>query len=172
MKRRATQDKTPEQARQEISMITELIENLTIYPLTGNAYWKSHPSKHHQRFIGSKAGYVNPKGYRVIKFKGRLHGLHRVIFYYVNGWLPNELDHKDRNPSNNSISNIRPTTTMLNTRNRKLTKGSKSGKIGVTYELGKWRARIMVNKKDKSLGTYKTCGEAIQARVKAEKLYW
>ena len=42
---------------------------------------------------------------------------HQFAFYYINGYLPKCIDHIDRDKKNNKISNLRPSTTSLNTKN-------------------------------------------------------
>jgi len=58
------------------------------------------------------------------------------------------VDHIDRCPWNNELSNLRVTTHSVNNHNKGLLKSNRSGAEGVYYEKrsGKWVAEIVVNK--------------------------
>jgi AP2 domain. len=75
-----------------------------------------------------------------------------------------QVDHKNRNGLDNRRSNLRLCSDMQNKHNMAPYKNNKSGLKGVTFFQGKyWRATIVVNKKQISLGLYKTPGEAARA---------
>jgi hypothetical protein len=83
---------------------------------------------------------------------------------------PTFLDHKNRNPSDNRIANLRGATAAQNTFNRK-TK-AKSGSKGVDLcGSGKWRASIRFNGKAIYLGRFETKESAAEAYVKASKQF-
>lgn len=60
---------------------------------------------------------------------------HRVIFEMFNGELSEgaEVDHRDGNPLNNSIDNLRKVSTTINRRNTALSSRNTSGVVGVSY---------------------------------------
>lgn len=64
--------------------------------------------------------------------------------------------------------NVRWIAPRGNTQNRRSSKLSKTGVVGVEIQRGKYRARIWVNGKFKNLGTFSTIQEAIEARRLAE----
>lgn len=75
------------------------------------------------------------------------------------------LDHKDRNPLNNQIDNLRPATNSQSSANTGLRKDSLTGFKGVDWhkQKGKYRARIQVNGKPLDLGRFNTALEAAKA---------
>jgi HNH endonuclease len=80
------------------------------------------------------------------------------------------LDHKDRNPSNNRISNLREATSSQNTANSKKKNGSRNGLRGTELvPSGSWQARINSSSKKAYLGTFDTPEEAHAAWCKAAK---
>lgn len=96
---------------------------------------------------------------------------HRVCWAIHYGrWPTGFLDHINGNGLDNRISNLRDVTSRINSRNKKRDIRNKSGVLGVSFESGKWRARIATNeKKWAHLGFFDTKIEAIAARKKAER---
>lgn len=100
--------------------------------------------------------------------------LHRTILSRI---LNRELlssenvDHEDGNGLNCVRSNLRLATTAQNNRNQRRRSDSKSGFKGVFWQADKrkWRARICVNGKNRSLGYFATPEEAHEAYCKAAK---
>lgn len=72
-------------------------------------------------------------------------------------------DHKDRNPLNNVISNLRTATCVENMRNRATFKNSKTGYKGVYERNGKYYAIISYDGKLHRLGTFGATEEAVKA---------
>ena len=70
-------------------------------------------SKYAQKNVGDPAGSAhkdaNSKTYWRIKYNGRWFGAHRIVWYLNTGEDPgtSEIDHKDRNESNNTFENLR-----------------------------------------------------------------
>ena len=63
---------------------------------------------------GSKAGYLNHHGYLVIKLAKRGFQAHRLIYCWHRGVYPDEVDHINRDRSDNRIENLRPATASEN----------------------------------------------------------
>ena len=84
------------------------------------------------------------------------------------------VDHIDKNTFNNKLSNLRITDRTNNVRNSSIGKNNTSGVIGVNFrkDRNKWRAFIMVDRKQISLGTYEDINEAIKARLEGELKYF
>lgn len=61
-------------------------------------------------------GSVNPDGYIRVWCNGTLRMKHRLLFWLYHGYLPEEIDHMDKNRSNNCISNLRPSNRKHNTK--------------------------------------------------------
>lgn len=70
--------------------------------------------------FGHIAGCVNNvTGYRAVKIAQKNEYVHRVIWEYHNGPIPDglEIDHKDTNRDNNKIDNLRLVTSKENKEN-------------------------------------------------------
>ena len=139
---------------------TETVRGLFDYR-DGNLYWKTF--KGPNATAGSLAGSVRKDGYCRITINGKGHLAHRLIWLWHGQELPEkiELDHIDRNRTNNSIENLRLATRKENERNKV--------KKGYRFEAGKWRAKIKVNGKQKHLGMFDTEDEAHLAYLTAAK---
>ena len=75
----------------------------------------------------------NSKGYWYKK-RGGFCFLSRFVWGLKHSEVPPLLDHKDRNPSNNRLDNLRPATRSLNSRNSQLRKSSKGLPPGVVCQ--------------------------------------
>lgn len=116
---------------------------------------------------GKSAGTKLKSGNWQICYKKGGYMAHRIIWFLHTGEDPleQEIDHIDRNPSNNKINNLRLATRSQNCINK--TTCSISGYRGV-YRSGKgnrWKACIL----DKHIGTFSTKEEAALAFDKAAK---
>ena len=124
--------------------------------------------------VGDVCGYVMQTGYRLIGIGGRSYTAHRLAFLYVTGEFPTEqVDHINRNRSDNRWKNIRPASNLDNSRNKKRLSRNTSGATGVSFIKAnqKWRATIGVKYKEIYLGYYETFDEALIARKSAERQY-
>lgn len=86
--------------------------------------------------------------------------LHRLIFMYHHGYMPEAVDHIDRNIFNNRIENLRAANKNQNQWNRGDKVKSKSGVRGVVMKGGRWYAQCKVFGKRHHLGIYKSIEEA------------
>lgn len=76
-----------------------------------------HRNSFHKRFNGKPAGFKHNNGYCQVRVDGVLYGTHRLIwvYHYGDANIRNfEIDHIDRNPSNNRIENLRLADRSLN----------------------------------------------------------
>lgn len=99
---------------------------------------------------------------------------HRLKFFLAFGWMPNEVDHRDRDPRNNALANLRPSTHKQNMQNssrrrhRDLPRGVfRSGK--------KFTTAVMHGGKVRNAGTYATVEEAssvVEAILREEHGDW
>lgn len=94
--------------------------------------------------------------------KQKLILMHRLIMQTPNGMVT---DHINGNGFDNRKTNLRVCRHVDNTRNNKLSKRNTSGYKGVFWQasINKWRARIRVDRKLISLGSYVTREEAAVA---------
>jgi HNH endonuclease len=151
----------------------ELLCQLLHYdPDAGDFTWLPRPremfsSKHncgtwHTRYAGKRAGCIEPGGYRVIHLGDRTCKEHRLVWLYVHGEpVPIQIDHIDRDRTNNRIANLRAATPSQNIAN---SKGyGRLGVKGVRPWKGSFRAHIRFNGTGFHLGTFATVEEAAQA---------
>ncbi|PHS60376.1 MAG: Fis family transcriptional regulator [Flavobacterium sp.] len=127
-----------------------------------------------------KVGTVDASGvkssirlYLRVYFNGKVVYAHRLIWAIMVGEQAEDIDHKDGNGLNNRWDNLRSVSHSVNGRNQKQHSTNTSGVTGIAYrkDSGKWRARIMVDTKMISLGTFKNKEDAIIARKEAEKIH-
>jgi hypothetical protein len=144
------------------------------YHRDGYFTWKPHPSmppNWHGRYVGQRAGYLLPgtRGGYVVRIDTISYGLHRVVFLYHHGYMPDEVDHIDMDPSNNRIENLRAATHQQNNCNKRRMKSNTSGYKGVRWRKDRahWTAGITANGKDLYLGSFPTKQQAIEAYDKA-----
>ncbi len=127
------------------------------------------------RLAGSVAGSLNSHGYLQINVLKRLYKAHRLAWLYVYGtWPKNQIDHINRNRSDNRIANLRDVTHQQNMCNAGTYNTNTSGRAGVYWDKrdSRWRACIVNKGRPIRLGTFDSFDEAVAARVAAEKLYW
>ena len=121
--------------------------------------WKAWNTK----YCGKIAGYSGFKGYVTVRIDGHNYMAHRLIWAHVHGEIEDGffVDHADRNPSNNRISNLRLATVSQNCFNTGLSSKNRSGARGVhVTRHGKFFARIIHKGASIYLGTYETLEEA------------
>lgn len=138
-------------------------------PITGALTWKICTSN--RAPIGSPAGSRNASGHIMVTFFGHRIFAHRIGWFLTYGAWPGEIDHKNRNPSDNRIENLREVTHQQNIINRKLQSNNKTGLRGISWDQNrkKWRAAIGINGRTTTIGRYKTKSEAQTAYFQKAK---
>ena len=135
--------------KMSIQLLREFIDyNST----TGIMIWKKRDRKHfklegdwkgwNKRYAGKECGCID-NGYRIIRVNSVNYYGHRIAFAHYHGrWPKYEIDHKDQNPLNNCIRNLRDT--KENNKNQPKSKRNKSGFTGVSWHAGtkKWQAHV------------------------------
>ena len=122
---------------------------------------------------GTIVGWRDEKGYRRTKIRGKTYFLHKLIWLHVHGYIPEEIDHKDGDPTNNSLGNLRIATRSQNLANARIRIGE-SGLRGVKLNpsTSKWQSRIYRGRQCYFLGDFDTKEEAAAAyRTAADKMY-
>ncbi len=112
---------------------------------------------------GTVAGHKCKDGYISIKIDREPNLAHRLAWLYMIGeWPPNDLDHRDRDRSNNAWSNLRLANDSLNQANKPRSKYNKSGYKGVRYwpDRNKWSAMLTVRGDRMFLGLFNSAAEA------------
>jgi hypothetical protein len=145
-----------------------LKELLNYDPETGVFTWASSP--HRNDLVGKQAGGVTERGYVKIRVDGTTHRAHRLAWLYVHGqWPQDRIDHINGDSTDNRISNLREAKQHENGQNRKASKSSAAGLLGVSKAAyGKWVAVICLHRKRYHLGSFDTPEEAHQAYLKAK----
>lgn len=171
-------------------------ELLSYDPDTGVLTWRSarnwrahgglgkyaHLDAQRSGMPGQLAGTLRKDGYVEVTVRGKQHRAHRLAWLIVYGkWPEGQIDHKNRNRSDNRIDNLREANNQQNQWNRECQKNNFSGLKGVSMVKLKprtkwkrtpvkpWEARIKVNGKTKVLGRYVTKEEAALAYIEASQ---
>ena len=149
------------------------IERLRQYvaydPETGALIWRITSGR---AIEGRAAGGVDPStGYHRVRIDGHMLLTHHVVWALVKGEWPLQLDHEDRDKSNNRVGNLRPATQQQNMGNMGRPRHNTSGMKGVSFHkaTGKWQAQISRNGQHVGLGVYVTKEEAATAYEAAAK---
>jgi hypothetical protein len=118
---------------------------------------------------GQRAGYrhfspgCGPNGYRRISIDDKEYYEHRLAWLYQTGELPKQIDHIDRDGSNNRWSNLRLANQSLNSANT--LRANATGFRGVSKSKNQFRTMF----DRKHIGCFPTAEEAHAAFVKAAK---
>ncbi|MGZ8158362.1 MAG: HNH endonuclease [Methylobacter sp.] len=142
----------------------EFIKNYFSYdPITGNVTWiKNYRNKKEGEVVSS----ISTNGYLRVGANKKRFQLHKVAwFLHYGSWPINEIDHINRVRNDNRICNLRDVAHSINTKNMSNSKGYR------VLSSGNFEARIIVDGKYISLGTYKTEQEASRAYSEARKIY-
>lgn len=141
------------------------------YYTDGKLFWGVN--KGNRIKIGDEARSIGRAGYMRVMVDGVQYQLHRVIWTYFNGVIPDGLsvDHIDMDKLNNHIENLRLVTSRQQKQNTGLQKGNTSGFRGVCWSkrTKKWRARIGNNGKLQNLGSFDSKEEAAAAYWQASR---
>lgn len=169
-------------SREPFELTQEIVKELIHYdPETGKLFWKERDVKwfvnegskkkwntkyaNKEAFIGDSHGYKNGSLLYNNLFA------HRLIWFYMTGEWPDQIDHINGVPSDNRWVNLRNVSNHENRKNCKKRKDNTSGFSGVRFHRTKYQARIFVNGKEKHIGVYDTIEEAVAARKQAEIQY-
>lgn len=116
--------------------------------------------------------YENKDGYLLSRINNKIVRMHRLIMNINNSNVI--IDHINHNTLDNRKSNLRIVNYSQNNMNKSIQKNNTSGVVGVSLdkEVGKWRAYIKVNNKQKELGHFDNFEDARHARLLAENKYF
>lgn len=127
--------------------------------------WKWYARKSYNTFYACRALGVTERGVGKRKFTK----MHIVIMGRKEGMI---LDHKDLDGLNNQRSNLRFVTEFQNATNKGIPKNNTTGRKGVCFENGKYRAAIRVKGKLIHLGMFTDIDLAGSAYDEAAKKYF
>ena len=135
-----------------MSFKDECLSKLSYETSTGIFTWVQNGTRGIKK--GDVAGTKTQDGYIMLSIKGEKMLGHRVAWLFAYGEFPQgNLDHINRNKSDNRIANLRKATSAQNAQNRSKNSRSTSG---VTWHKRdkKWQAAITVNGKVIHLGYF------------------
>lgn len=120
--------------------------------------------------IGAIAGYLTPYGYLQIRVNNKLYMAHRLAWFYIHKtWPLADLDHINRDRTDNRINNLRECSRSYNNCNSKIPKSNTTGIKGISFDPVRQRYRAYLNlhgqrtEKRFSLAYYKTKEKALEA---------
>lgn len=152
----------------ERNLCTEELRNILKYDPVSGIF--TRVVRRSRCMPGTVAGSVYPDGYVYIMINRQRYMAHRLAWLYMTGVFPEkEVDHIDRNRSNNSWANLRSVSTQQNSFNRSLHSNNKSGFKGVCFDKRdkKFKAAITLNGIVHHLGYFNTAEEANECYQKA-----
>lgn len=144
-------------------------------PETGGFRWREREDVSAQwngKHAGTRAGCVHNNGYIQISLNDRLYNAHRLAWLITtDSWPRQQIDHIDRDRSNNRIANLRQATRSENQHNRGAASNNTSGKKGVVYDARRnhWVARIAVSGRQVHLGLFANLDDAAAAYADAAR---
>ncbi len=156
--------------------VDDLREMFILYP-GGVIFWLV-PPKNHPRLKNKTAGAPamnhNGKVYWHIQINGRKVKRAHIVFCLTHGrWPQSQIDHINGDSLDDRPSNIREATPTQNAWNHKKRAKKSELPMGVRVALsGRYVARIGVNKRSLTLGTFDTVTEAQSAYIQARSTYF
>lgn len=149
-----------------------LRECFTYNRKTGALRWRRRPREHFSSERewrrqswrrGTIAGYIDPQGYRIVVIDQQAYKGSRIIWKLQTGTDPSaEIDHKNRDRSDNRWRNLRPATSQQNRFNRP---GWTDLPKGVHRHGTKYTSRPYIDGRLGYLGSFDTPEEAHAAYV-------
>jgi len=164
----------------------DLLRKLLRYePETGSLYWLERPlemfkserarNSWNTRYAGNPALTADSgHGYLIGCVLNQMQKAHRVIWAMQTGaWPTDEVDHINRNRSDNRWANLRQATRSENMRNVSSDPKSKSQYLGVSWYAAKqkWQAQISAGAWRKTIGRFDDEVSAARAYDAAARLY-
>lgn len=121
---------------------------------------------------GSRAGRLNEKGYRRIRFRGRYFRAHHLAWLVIHGsWPKGRIDHRNGKRDDNRGDNLRLATNAQNSQNRAASRASRSQLLGAHQAWGgRFKSEITAAGVRYQLGTYETAALAHEAYCIAKRV--
>jgi hypothetical protein len=151
---------------------SELLRCLHYCQETGAFTWRC-PTSNRVR-PGTKADCKTGDGYIRVAIKNKRYLAHRLAWFYMHGvWPEHEIDHINRNRSDNRACNLRLATRTENARNIPPRVNKTSGVKGVHWskKQRKWVAQLRINGKQTYIGASTDLSEALRLYTNAVKLF-
>lgn len=151
----------------EETLTQERLKELLHYdPETGVFTWRVRRGG--SAVQGRTAGTVDANGYVCTRIDGKTKKMHRLVWLYVHGYMPELIDHVNGARHDNRLCNLREASTRVNARNKRHPQGS-NPYLGVYRKRGRWGAKICANGVQRHLGYHDTPEAAHEAYVQAKR---
>jgi len=113
------------------------------------------------------------KVYMATKISGEHYCIHKLVWLWHYGVMPDQIDHINRNSLDNRIENLRLASSCENMSNRKIFSNNTSGCKGVSWHKlrNRWFAYVNFQKKRKCLGYFDDLELAELVSTEARDLY-
>lgn len=106
-----------------------LSEFFALDEASGRLTWQTRPVEHfknpvscarwNRRFAGTEAGSIDSRGYRAVMVDCVTYKVHRIVYAMTRGeWPTLDVDHINRDRSDNRPSNLRDVNRSTNLKNR------------------------------------------------------
>lgn len=131
-------------------------------PETGVFTWLPGKGGKGRPLVPRQAGGIDTQGYRRIWIDGHFYRASHIAWLYMTGeFPPRQIDHTDRDRSNEIWGNLRLATQSENKANSGIYRNNILGVKGVRrHRNGRYEARLRLNGKLVYLGCFKTIEEA------------
>ena len=150
----------------------ELVELLVYNPSNGFFTWKQDQGRIR---LGATAGSLRKDGYLQIMLNHKLYLAHRLAWFYITQeWPTEQIDHVNKNRSDNRLCNLRLATNKQNGENLPMLCTNVSGHRGVSWDTSrkKWKAQIKHHGRNIFLGRFESLTDAAEAaRVARSRLF-
>lgn len=113
----------------ESELLEEVNKQIIYFRETGNFINKIYRNRLAR--LGDPAGYVNTRGYLLIKINNKSYLAHRLAWLIEYGTMPKLIDHINGNTLDNRICNLREASFSENVQNSKKRKNNKLGIKGI-----------------------------------------
>lgn len=135
----------------------EVLNRFEYNPGTGLLLHKNPPYNQLRR-RGQPAGFIDHHGYRMAKIDRMKYVSGRLIWFYMTGEWPDEVDHKNLDRADDRWENLRESNRSQNCANKgQFFKKNCYGFRGVKRQTsGRFQAVVCVNQKEHYLGTFDT----------------
>lgn len=137
-------------------------------------YWKAWNAKNSGKVAGTVSTLASGYRWAQIYLLDRAYKAHRLAWLYMTDEpLPYQIDHINRDPLDNRWDNLRASTHVVNGRNQSVSAANTSGYTGVGWYKSreKWRVKIKIHGKERTVGYYETIVDAVAARMRANQEY-